>query len=199
MKKFVLRLLLLSISTFVTAADKPTTEITPPTAKKIHTENPINGGHLVDDYRWLESNNDPEVRTWIEAQNTRTHAYLDSLPQGPKIYDWLKELERGQSATHYGLQAAGNLLFALKWQPGTVKCVSVDALPPELAYLRSGHVELLLAQQCFEWGYRSVEHLVNKVHFKRNPSSVKDVSPLIPVTRQNVDAYAKNWEKWLPK
>src|SRR5256885_1984873 len=26
---------------------------------------------------------------------------------------------------------------ALKWQPGTVKCVSVDALPPELAYLRS--------------------------------------------------------------
>src|SRR2546425_11826386 len=28
---------------------------------------------------------------------------------------------------------------ALKWQPGTVKCVSVDALPPELAYLRSGH------------------------------------------------------------
>src|SRR5437899_4376484 len=88
---------------------------------------------------------------------------------------------------------------ALKWQPGTVKCVSVDALPPELAYLRSGHVELLLAQQCFEWGYRSVEHLVKKVHFKRNSSSVKDVSPLIPVTRQNVDAYAKNWEKWLPK
>jgi len=88
---------------------------------------------------------------------------------------------------------------ALKWQPGTVKCVSVDALPPELAYLRSGHVQLLLAQQCFEWGYRSVEHLLNKVHFKKNPASVKDVSPLTPVTRANVDEYAKNWEKWLPK
>jgi ribose transport system substrate-binding protein len=88
---------------------------------------------------------------------------------------------------------------ALKWQPGTVKCVSVDALPPELAYLRSGHVQLLLAQQCFEWGYRSVEHLLNKVHFKKNPSSVKDVSPLTPVTKANVDEYAKNWEKWLPK
>ncbi len=88
---------------------------------------------------------------------------------------------------------------ALKWQPGTVKCVSVDALPPELAYLRSGHVQLLLAQQCFEWGYRSVEHLLNKVHFKKNPSAVKDVSPLTPVTKANVDAYAKNWEKWLPK
>ena len=88
---------------------------------------------------------------------------------------------------------------ALKWQPGTVKCVAVDALPPELAYLRSGHVQLLLAQQCYEWGYRSVEHLFNKVHLKKEPAAIRDVSPLIPVNKQNVDDYAKNWEKWLPK
>ncbi|MEO7677731.1 MAG: substrate-binding domain-containing protein [Verrucomicrobiota bacterium] len=88
---------------------------------------------------------------------------------------------------------------ALKWKPGTVKCVSVDALPPELAYLRSGHVQLLLAQQCFEWGYRSVEHLINKIHLNQNPPSIKDVSPLVPVTKANADDYAKNWEKWLPK
>lgn len=88
---------------------------------------------------------------------------------------------------------------ALKWAPGTVKCVSVDALPPELAYLRSGHVQLLLAQQVYEWGYRSVEHLINKIHLKKEPASVKDVSPLVPVTKETVDAFAKNWEKWLPK
>src|SRR5438552_12288032 len=88
---------------------------------------------------------------------------------------------------------------ALKWQPGTVKCVAVDALPPELAYLRSGHVQLLLAQQCYEWGYRSVEHLVNKVYLKKDPSAVKDVSPLVPVTKDKADEFAKNWEKWLPK
>lgn len=88
---------------------------------------------------------------------------------------------------------------ALKWPPGSIKCVSVDALPPELAYLRSGHVQLLLAQQCYEWGYRSVEHLINKIHFKKNPTALHDVSPLVPVSKDNVDAYAKNWEKWLPK
>jgi len=88
---------------------------------------------------------------------------------------------------------------ALKWQPDTVKCVAVDALPPELAYLKSGHVQLLLAQQCYEWGYRSVEHLVNKVYLKKDPPSVKDVSPLVPVTKDKVDEFAKNWEKWLPK
>jgi ribose transport system substrate-binding protein len=88
---------------------------------------------------------------------------------------------------------------ALKWAPGAVKCVSVDALPPQLAYLRSGHVQILLAQQVYEWGYRSVEHLVNKVHLKKEPAALFDVSPLIPVTKENVDQFAKNWEKWLPK
>lgn len=88
---------------------------------------------------------------------------------------------------------------ALKWAPGTVKCVSVDALPPQLTYLRSGHVQLLLAQQVYEWGYRSVEHIVNKIHLKKDPANVKDVSPLVPVSKDNVDAFAKNWEKWLPK
>lgn len=88
---------------------------------------------------------------------------------------------------------------ALKWPPGSIKCVSVDALPPQLAYVRSGHVQLLLAQQVYEWGYRSAEHLFNKVHLKKDPASVKDVSPLVPVTKANVDEFAKNWEKWLPK
>ncbi len=88
---------------------------------------------------------------------------------------------------------------ALKWPPGTVKCVSVDALPPQLAYLRSGHVQLLLAQQCFEWGQRSVEHLINKIHLKKNPTVLHDVSPLVPVSKANVDEFAKNWETWLPK
>ncbi len=88
---------------------------------------------------------------------------------------------------------------ALKWQPGTVKCVSVDALPAELAYLRSGHVQMLLAQQVYEWGYRSTEHLINKIFLKKDPASVKDVSPLVPVTKENAEAFAKNWEKWLPK
>ena len=88
---------------------------------------------------------------------------------------------------------------ALKWAPGTVKCVSVDALPAELQYLRSGHVQVLLAQQVFEWGYRSVEHIINKIHLKKNPPQVKDVSDLVRVSKDNVDEFAKNWEKWLPK
>jgi ribose transport system substrate-binding protein len=88
---------------------------------------------------------------------------------------------------------------ALKWQPGTVQCVAVDALPAQLAYIRSGHVPMLLAQQCYEWGHRSVELLFDKIVLKKDPPAVKEISALIPVTKENVDAFAKNWDKWLPK
>jgi ribose transport system substrate-binding protein len=88
---------------------------------------------------------------------------------------------------------------ALKWQPGTVACVSVDALPAQLAYIRSGHVPVLLAQQCYQWGYRSVELLIAKIVEKKNPPAVKEISALIPVTKDTVEEFGKNWEKWLPK
>ena len=88
---------------------------------------------------------------------------------------------------------------ALRWSPGTVKCVAVDALPAELQYVRSGHVQLLLSQDVYGYGYRAVEHLVNKLHFKKEPARVVDDTPLTPVSKENVEAFAKNWEKWLPK
>ena len=88
---------------------------------------------------------------------------------------------------------------ALKWQPGTVQCVAVDALPAQLAYIRSGHVPVLLAQQCYEWGHRSVELLIAKIVDHKNPPAVKEVSALVPVTKANVDEFGKNWDKWLPK
>ncbi|MBI2513409.1 MAG: substrate-binding domain-containing protein [Opitutae bacterium] len=88
---------------------------------------------------------------------------------------------------------------ALKWQPGTVQCVSVDALPAQLAYIRSGHVPVLLGQQCYQWGYRSVGLLIDKIVLKKDPPAVKEISALVPVTKDNVDDYAKNWAKWLRK
>jgi ribose transport system substrate-binding protein len=87
---------------------------------------------------------------------------------------------------------------ALKWPPGTVQVVSVDALPAQLAYIRSGYVPELLAQQCYEWGYKSVELLVDKILNHKQPAQAFVESELIPVTKDNVDAFAKNWDTWLP-
>ena len=88
---------------------------------------------------------------------------------------------------------------ALKWSPGSIKCVAVDALPPELAYVRSGHVQMLLSQDVYGYGYRGVEHLLNKVHFKKSPRAELDPTPLTLVSKENVEAFSENWKKWLPK
>jgi ribose transport system substrate-binding protein len=88
---------------------------------------------------------------------------------------------------------------ALKWEPGKIKVVSVDALPAQLGYLKSGHVQLLLAQDCYGWGHKSVDLLLNKIVNNQDPPSEKVIDPLTPVTKENADEYAKNWEKWLGK
>lgn len=88
---------------------------------------------------------------------------------------------------------------ALKWPAGSVKVVSVDALPAQLNYLRSGHVEVLLAQDCYGWGYKSVEILLEKILNGKSPADVRVIDPLTRVTRDNVDEFGKHWEKWLGK
>jgi ribose transport system substrate-binding protein len=88
---------------------------------------------------------------------------------------------------------------ALKWEPGTVKVVSVDALPPQLEYLKSGHVQLLLAQDCYGWGYKSVEILLEKVVKAKSPEKPFVIDPLTPVTKENSDEFGKKWDKWLGK
>jgi len=88
---------------------------------------------------------------------------------------------------------------ALKWAPGSIKVSSCDALPAQLAYLKSGHVQALFAQDCYGWGYKSVEVILEKVVNKKDPPNAIIVDPLTPVTAANVDEYAKNWEKWLAK
>ncbi len=88
---------------------------------------------------------------------------------------------------------------ALKFAPGTIKVVSVDALPAELDYLRDGHVQMLLAQQCYQWGYQGVSLLVDDIINKKRPAQAFVESALIPVSKDNVEAFAKESASWFPK
>jgi ribose transport system substrate-binding protein len=86
---------------------------------------------------------------------------------------------------------------ALPWPAGSVKVVSWDALPPQLSYIRSGHVEVLLAQDCYGWGAKSVELLLAKILDGSEPEGGRVIDPLTRVTRENVDEYEQNWKKWM--
>ncbi|RPI86962.1 MAG: sugar ABC transporter substrate-binding protein [Planctomycetaceae bacterium] len=84
----------------------------------------------------------------------------------------------------------------LPWQPGEVVCVSMDTLKPQLAHLRLGDVQMLLGQRYFYFGGRCIEILVEKARTGADPEQRIEFAPLDPVTRENVDEYEKNWEKW---
>jgi ribose transport system substrate-binding protein len=85
----------------------------------------------------------------------------------------------------------------LKWEPGKVKIVAMDALPAELPYVRKGVVARLYAQQTYQWGYRSIEILADKVILKKEPPVPVEYSPLPLVDKRNADQMEQHWKKWL--
>lgn len=88
---------------------------------------------------------------------------------------------------------------ALKWPPGSIKVVAVDALPAQLSYLESGHVQTLFAQDCYGWGYESVRILLDKIVRNESPRETRIIDPLTRVTRENAAEFRKKWDKWLEK
>jgi ribose transport system substrate-binding protein len=132
--------------------------------------------------------NEPGVFYHIETPEKSAEAVANAQNANPDINGWAF--------------IGGWPLFtadALKWPPGSIKVVSCDALPAQLNYVRSGHVDTLYAQDCYGWGYKSVEVLLEKILNNKTPEPARIVDPLTEVTKANVDAFGKNWEKWLAK
>lgn len=77
------------------------------------------------------------------------------------------------------------------------KVVSMDPLPLPLEYVRKGQVQVLVGQPYFGWGEKSVEMIVNKLHFDRNPESEFVYATFDVVTPDNVEEFGENWKVWL--
>ena len=60
----------------VTAADDSNAPPTPPVAKKIPKVTEINGHKMVDNYFWLRDKKNPEVKAYLEAENSYTDAVM---------------------------------------------------------------------------------------------------------------------------
>src|SRR3982750_3663591 len=75
------------------------------------------GVKVQDDYRWLENDADPEVKKWSDAQNQRTRAYLDHLPDRAAIEKQLTQWYAKTSPSYSGLVSRPGVLFAMKFQP----------------------------------------------------------------------------------
>ncbi len=95
------------LQTGVLAADKAA----PSTTVQLVTDS--YGDVKVDDsYRWLEDQTDPKVHQWSLAQDARTRSYLDKLPSRKPIFNRLMKQISAASSAYFGLQTAGDKVFA---------------------------------------------------------------------------------------
>ena len=64
----------------------------PPIARRDDVKETLHGVTVEDPYRWLEDQNSPETREWIDAENQYTQSLIGNLPTRPFIEKRLGEL-----------------------------------------------------------------------------------------------------------
>jgi prolyl oligopeptidase len=69
----------------------PAVATPPPTPADPVTE-VLHGVEVTDPYRWLEDQNSPRTRAWLEEQTAYTRAYFDGIPDREQIRERVREL-----------------------------------------------------------------------------------------------------------
>src|SRR3954467_7284435 len=81
----------------------------PPT-RRDDVKETLHGVTIEDPYRWLEDQNSPDTRQWIESQNQFTQSEIGKLPSRPYLEKHLASLLKVDS-THVPYEKAGRLFY----------------------------------------------------------------------------------------
>jgi prolyl oligopeptidase len=100
------------------------------TAKKRVTDE-YQGMKVQDDYQWLEDDANPDVKTWSDAQNQKTRAYLDKSPDRAAVEKQLTAWFAKTSPSYGALTSRPGILFALKFQPPKQQPMLVTLASPD--------------------------------------------------------------------
>jgi prolyl oligopeptidase len=63
-----------------------------PVTRQTGQTDDYHGAKVADPYRWLEDDNSPETKAWVEAQNKVTFGYLEKIPERTAIKERLTRL-----------------------------------------------------------------------------------------------------------
>lgn len=86
---------------------------------------------------------------------------------------------------------------SLPWKPGELPVVAIQSSPSAFIYVDQGYLDALIVQPYYDWGYKSVEALVEALHNSKEPESpVIRTQPSV-IDWRNVEDYRKSWKKWL--
>ncbi|MGD1029510.1 MAG: prolyl oligopeptidase family serine peptidase [Opitutaceae bacterium] len=157
------------------AADLPP----PPDTPKVPVADTYHGVTVIDNYRWMENAGDPAVQRWSKAENARTRAYLDSLPQRPEILARVDQLIRSNSISYQVQLKRGGKLFAYKsdprlQQPLIVTLGSPDDLGSERAIVDPNALSAS-GQIAIDWFSVSLDGKMLAVSLSRGGSEAGDL------------------------
>ncbi|MSR66328.1 MAG: S9 family peptidase [Pedosphaera sp.] len=71
-----------------------------PKTERVSVAEVLHGVNVADPYRWLEDDNAPKTKAWVQAQNKVTHAHLESIPERKGIR---ARIERLWNYERYGI------------------------------------------------------------------------------------------------
>jgi prolyl oligopeptidase len=139
-------LLLLAIAIFAVSAAPAMAQDNkmkcPPPTRVEDVKETIHGVAVSDPYRWLEDQNSPETRAWIDAQNACTQSLLKTLPGSEAISKRLGELIKVDTIHlptarggryFYSKRTAGQDLFVLYMRRGASGAEEVLVDPASLS------------------------------------------------------------------
>ena len=90
----------------------------PPATKQIPVTDTYFGKQVVDNYRWLENMNAPEVQAWFKAQHDYTNSLLDKIPGRDSLFNEFKKLDALTPAEISAITRKANRYFYKKTLPG---------------------------------------------------------------------------------
>lgn len=86
---------------------------------------------------------------------------------------------------------------ALPWKPGQLPVVAIQSSPSAFIYVDQGYLDALIVHPYYDWGYKSVETMVEKLHNNQAPENpVVRTTPRV-VDWRNAEDYRDSWKQWL--
>jgi ABC-type sugar transport system substrate-binding protein len=136
---------------------------------------------------------DPDYASAVAAIKAATEADADDLIAGWVFLD------------DWPLRGAPSL----PWDEGEGACAAIGVSPSALLHLERGYVDALVVHAYYEWGYRSVEALIEAVHQppvaadtasdarESGRAYARDIRRPRVIDWRNRDAYSEAWKGWM--
>lgn len=88
-------------------------------------------------------------------------------------------------------------LPAFPWKPNELPAVAIQSSPSAFIYIDQEYVDTLVVHPYYDWGYLTVETLINKLHLEKVPESPVIITEPRVVDWRNIDSYRESWKEWL--